>query len=157
LVLDAQAWQRAIELLQEQGGTLVRQGRRETLRTLSERIPQEAKANAAQLDYWLGVASMIDDERRALPHFSRAVEQFLARGDGAMACLAAAQAVLAINLSWNSNIDGLAWVRRLFALLPHADALSEGERLTVSGAMLRSATMDETYAADGEITAAEVE
>jgi DNA-binding SARP family transcriptional activator len=157
LLLDAHAWERAVELVESHGAALLRQGRRETLRAFVDRLPEQARNAAPRIDYWLGVASMIDDERRALTHFERAHSGFIVRADEPSACLAAAQAVLAIHLSWNSSIDGVAWVRRLLALQPHADTLPEGDRLTVATAMIRGASMDETYRADDAVSIAEAE
>jgi len=157
LLLDAQSWERATGLVETHGAALLRQGRRETLRAFADRLPEATRHGAPRIDCLLGIASMIDDERRALTHFERAHAGFIARGDEASACLAAAQAVLAIHLSWNSSIDGVTWVGRLLALLPQADALPEGERLTVSTAMIRSASMDETYRADDAASIAEAE
>jgi DNA-binding SARP family transcriptional activator len=157
LLLDARDWKPAIELIETQGATLLRQGRRETLRAFVDRLPKPSKDAAPKIDYLLGVACMIEDERRALLHFERAHERLLARGEKATACLAAAQAILALHLSWNSNIGGKTWVKRLSELLPYADALAEDERLAVSTAMLHATSMDETYTTDDAATSAEVD
>lgn len=157
LFLDAEAWAQVIELLAVHGRALLQQGRRATLRSHAERLPAPAKDAAPKLDYWLGVASMIDDEALALHHFERAHRQFVAQGDIASACLTAAQAVLAIHLSWNTNAGGLEWMKRLDRSTPAARVLATGDRFLVSTALLRAAMMDETYRVDEASVAAEVE
>jgi len=157
LCLDAVAFERAAQLLCARARTLLQQGRRATLRAFVERVPAALAAERPWLDYWLGVASMIDDEPRALHHFERAYRQFMTHGDAASACLVAAQAVLAIALSWNTNAGGPEWVQRLDQATGAAATLSAGDRFLVSTGLLRAAVMDETYRVNEASVTAEVE
>jgi LuxR family transcriptional regulator, maltose regulon positive regulatory protein len=157
LCLDAGAWERAVALVCEQARGLVRQGRRVTLRVFAGRIPRATAVLHPWLDYWLGVASMIDDATVALEHFERAWTAFTGSSDSDAACLTAAQAVLGIHMSWATNVGGFIWVKRLDRSPAALTSLGQSDRLRVTAALVRAAAMDDTYRVNEESIAIAVE
>lgn len=157
LYLDAADFERASALICAQARTLLQQGRRATLRALAERVPESVANDAPWLDYWLGVAGMIDDRAVALAHFERAYTRFAAAGETPAMGLVAAQATLAIYMSWATHAGGLQWVKRLAQSSAGIGALAPSDRLRVTTAILRAGEMDETYRADDESIAVAVE
>jgi len=157
LSLEAEAWEYAAALVCGQARTMLQQGRRGTLRAFAARIPVATAVLHPWLDYWLGVASMIDDLTSAREHFERAYAAFVAAGESSAACLVTAQAVLGIHMSWASNVGGLLWVKRLDQLAAARNALAPSDRLRVMAALLRAAAMDETYRVNEESIAIAVE
>jgi LuxR family transcriptional regulator, maltose regulon positive regulatory protein len=157
LCLDVENFERAADLLSAGARTILQQGRRETLRTWIQQLPAALLQSHPWLDYWQGVASMIDDEARATAHFERAHAGFTAAGDAAAGCLTAAQAFLAIHMSWDTHVGAIPWIKRLDQSPSSAASLMPGDRLRVSTALLRAAAMGETYRADEQAVATHVE
>ena len=157
LCLDAEDFDRALELLCSGARTILQQGRRETLRLWIQQLPTALVDANPWLAYWQGVASMIDDEATATAHFERAHAGFTAAGDTAAACLASAQAFLAIHMSWDTHVGALPWIKRLEESASAATSLAPGDRLRVSTALLRAGSMGETYRADEEAVATHME
>ena len=156
LCIAAGAPERAAELLCAHAPTLLRQGRRETLRTWVQQLPASVADARPWLHYWQGVASMIDDEALATVHLERAHAGFIAVGDAAAACLTAAQAILAIHMSWDTHSGASLWIGRLTASAAASASLAPGDRMRVATACLRAASMDETYRVDDEAVATDV-
>ena len=150
LCLDGGDFDRATDLLCAQAPSLIQQGRRATLRSFAQRIPVAIATRQPWLDYWLGVAGMVDDHTVALKHFERAHVEFTASNDMPAVCLNAAQALLAIHMSWATNVGGAAWVERLNRSATAANVLAPGHQLRVTAALLRAAAMDETYRVNEE-------
>jgi len=157
LSLEAEAWEYAVELVCGRARAMLQQGRRATLRAFAASIPIATRLLHPWLDYWLGVASMIDDLTLAREHFERAYAAFLASGESSAACLVAAQAVLGIHMSWATNVGGLLWVKRLDQSATALNSLAPSDRLRVMAALLRAAAMDETYRVNEESIAVAVE
>jgi LuxR family maltose regulon positive regulatory protein len=153
----AEAWERAAEQLERQARSLLQQGRRATLLGLVQALPQQIAGQSPWLDYWLGVASMIDDAATACGHLERAYAGFAAASDRPAMSLTAAQAVLAIHMSWGSHVGTATWLERLDQTTCAATHLGTGDRLRVATAVVRSAGMTATYRVNEASVAAVVE
>ncbi|MGE5090355.1 MAG: hypothetical protein ACM3QY_14600, partial [Candidatus Levyibacteriota bacterium] len=158
LALDGGLWDAAAEALERHAPVLIRQGRRATLLAAAGRLPDAARAAHPDLYYWMGVARMIDDEQSACSWFEQALHGYELRGDRARMLLTAAQAVLAIHMSWHSYLTQDVWLQRLAAHDPQVSApLPESDRLRIATALLRSMGMGERYTVDDVATSRLVE
>jgi LuxR family transcriptional regulator, maltose regulon positive regulatory protein len=157
LFIDAQAWQRAAEQVEHRAQTLLQQGRRATLLSFVGAIPPEVVADYPWLHYWMGVATMIDDAATACGHFERAYAGFAVTSDPAAMSLTAAQAVLAIHMSWGTHVGTAAWLERLDQTACAVSMLRASDRLRVATAAVRAAGMTSTYRVNEASVAAVVE
>jgi DNA-binding SARP family transcriptional activator len=154
LALDGGLWDLAATALIRHAATLIRHGRRATLLEAAGRLPDHERAGHPELAYWLGVACMIEDEQAACSWFEQAHRAFALRGDGARMLLTAAQAVLAIHMSWHSYVGKDIWLQRLAACQPGlAAALSPSDKLRIATASLRAAGMGDRYTIDSDTIA----
>lgn len=144
----------AAPMLERHAPTLVAQGRRATLQGAARRLSEPWPAPFPELAYWIGVTHMIGDEQEACRWFERAYVEFTRAGDRGRAQLAAAQAVLAIHMSWHTYVIKDTWLARLAQFGPDAaTALSSAERIRIATARLRAAEMDDAGAFDASDTA----
>jgi LuxR family transcriptional regulator, maltose regulon positive regulatory protein len=158
LALDGGLWNLAADALEQHAPALIRQGRRVTLLQSAGRMPAAERAAHPKLVYWMGVASMVDDERSACARFEQAYAAFTLRGDRAQMLLTASQAVLAIHLSWHSYVAKDIWLERLAAHAAEvAASLSDSDRLRIATAMLRATEMGPRHAIHDETTTRLVE
>jgi len=157
LFVDAHAWGRAAEQLESRARVMLQQGRRATLNLFVNGLPSAIVAERPWLIYWLGVAAMIDDAASACRHFGRAYEGFAAAGNSPAKTLTAAQAVLAIHMSWNTHVGAEIWVGRLGQSASATTGLSPSDRLRVATALIRAAGMTSEYRVNDAAVAAEVE
>lgn len=157
LFTAAEAWERVAEQLEHRARTLLQQGRRATLLGFVQAMPQRVAGQSPWLDYWLGVATMIDDAATACRHLERAYQGFAAAADRPAMSLAAAQAVLAIHMSWGTHVGTATWLERLDQTAPVASTLVASDRLRVATAVVRAAGMTATYRVNEASVAAVVE
>ena len=151
LLLDAEAYEHCGRLLADHGRALVTQGRSATLADAARRLPATAIAAHPRIELWVGSARMSEDARSACRHFEAAYTGLCADDDPAFACLAAAQAVLAIHMSWQNHSGGAAWMERLQSGLASAPALPPSDRLRVGTALLRAAGMSDVYRVNDDL------
>ncbi|HSQ81630.1 MAG TPA: BTAD domain-containing putative transcriptional regulator [Casimicrobiaceae bacterium] len=153
LALDGSAWELAAETLERHAPALIGQGRRATLQESAVRIPEAERSLHPKLLYWMGVARMIDDERSACAWFEQAHRVFEQDGERAQMMLTAAQAVLAIHLSWHSHVAKDIWLERLASHEPEVAApLSDSDRLRITTATLRATEMGARHATHDQTT-----
>ena len=100
---------------------------------------------------------MIDDTTTACAHFERSYMRFAEAGERPAMALAAAQAVLAIHMSWSTQAGAAPWLQRLEACAAAAADLPPGDRLRVATAVVRSAGMGAEYRVNEASVAAEVQ
>lgn len=144
----------AAPLLAQHAPTLVAQGRRATLQDAARRLSVPWPAPYPELAYWIGVTHMIGDEQEACRWLERAWVEFTRAGDDGRARLAAAQAVLAIHMSWHTYVVKDTWLERLARSdASVCAALSRGEMIRIATARLRAAEMDDSGALDPVDTA----
>lgn len=142
LALDQQMWDCAAQALLQHAPALIGQGRRVTLQEAVRRLPEAWQVRYPMLAYWLGVTHMVADESEACRWFDRAHAQFARIGDRARAQLTAAEAVLAIHMSWHTYVGKDLWLDRLAECGPEpAPTLTARERTRVATARLRAAEM----------------
>lgn len=79
-LIAAQAWPEALQLVIEQAGRFVAQGRTAMLRDALLSIP-ERRRESAQAWYWLGFCELSIDPAHALQHFERAQRGYQAEKD----------------------------------------------------------------------------
>jgi LuxR family maltose regulon positive regulatory protein len=157
LLLDAAAFERCAQLLIEHGRLLVQQGRRATLADAVRRLPAAVLAASPHIEYWLGTARMIDDAEGACRHFEAAYRGFRGAGSDSLAYLTIAQAVLAIQTSWQNHSGAAIWLERLATEAARRDALAPSDRLRVATAQIRATTMGEVYRVNDSEVAAQAE
>ncbi|HWP57960.1 MAG TPA: BTAD domain-containing putative transcriptional regulator [Candidatus Acidoferrales bacterium] len=102
LLRNAQDWQALADLSCRHAGSLLAQGRAQTLEDWLSPIPRAKFEEIPWLLYWRGVAMLQVDPARALPLFEDAFPLFRARKDLAGALLSWCGAVDAILVDWTA-------------------------------------------------------
>lgn len=116
-LIDASAWDAALQLLLAQAGRLVAQGRTATMRGWILALPAAMRAGAPA-SYWLGCCELASQPAEALRHLERARSGFVAAADQRGLFLTAAAAADAITFL-GANLDALApWMPGLESYAP---------------------------------------
>jgi DNA-binding SARP family transcriptional activator len=116
-LIEAQAWDEALCLLEAQAGALVAQGRTATLRGWILALPQPLH-EGAKVSYWLGYCELANQPGDALRHLERAHQGFMREADPRGAFFTAAAAADAI-IFLGANLDALAsWLPQLLSYAP---------------------------------------
>ncbi len=116
-LIEAQAWDEAMDLLAAHAGQFVAQGRSAVIGEAILRMPQAWRARPLAC-YWLGFCQLATDPRAALEHLRHAHRGFRASGDAQGEFDVAAAAADAI-IFLGSNYDALApWMPVLEAQAP---------------------------------------
>jgi len=117
LLIEAQAWDEAMDLLAAHAGQFVAQGRSAVIGEAILRMPEAWRARPLGC-YWLGFCQLAADPRAALEHLRQAHRGFQASGDLQGEFEVAAAAADAI-IFLGSNYDALApWMPILEAQAP---------------------------------------
>lgn len=117
LLIEAQAWDQAVHLLEAQAVALVVQGRTATLRGWILALPQLLR-EGAKVSYWLGYCELAGQPSDALRHLERAHQGFMHEADPRGAFFTAAAAADAI-IFLGANLDALApWLPQLVSYAP---------------------------------------
>ncbi|MFV2082460.1 MAG: hypothetical protein ACC669_11425, partial [bacterium] len=87
LLLDAQAWERAVELILTQAQIMVTQGRVQTLLEWIEALPEQVKEEVPWLSYWKGVCCFQMARPESREWLKKSYTGFKATGDRAGALL----------------------------------------------------------------------
>jgi ATP/maltotriose-dependent transcriptional regulator MalT len=106
LLRQAGAWDDLAQLALESAERMIATGRARTLARWIEGLPPDAADRRPALSYWLGVALLPSDPRRARRELERSLPRFLEQGDPAGAYLAWAAGVETFIWEW-ADFTGL--------------------------------------------------
>lgn len=120
LHLEIDNWRDASALILKQAPELLATGRRQTLQRWVATLPDEFVAALPWLRYWLGMALLGGDPRKAQAVFDGAFASFLQQGDRRGQLLAAGGYVEAVLLAWGDLSPGLTWLPVIERLLADA-------------------------------------
>ena len=143
LTLQAEAWERAKDLILKRAEPILAQGRRATFIDWCTKLPPNEMN--AWLFYWLGVAHMPDDAA-AERWLSQAWSAFEEAGDERGQALTASRAVLVKTDSWRTHEGLSVWLRRTLDILERGlPKLPKEEELLARIGIVRALTFADDY------------
>ena len=110
LYCDAERWSEASELLVAMAPALIGQGRWQTVKEWSSRLPRTVQLGNPWIDYWLAMALEPIEPRNARELLKRAFETFKDRGDDIGAMMSAAGILDTIYTEFASFVEMDYWI-----------------------------------------------
>jgi LuxR family maltose regulon positive regulatory protein len=142
LLIDAEEFDGALELLLTQAPAFLAQGRSRTLLELFGRLPESVCAATPWCSHWRGLATLAFDPAAARTLFATGFDQFKARGDltGMLYCWSSL--VETVFFEWDNFLQLDPWIEWLAGVAPEDLARQEPALgLRIASAMLAAQTM----------------
>lgn len=136
--LDAQAWDEAVRLIEQDAARLLSQGRWQTLRNWIEALPVTSLQNSPWLFYWLGRALIPTSHTEARKNLEIAITLFHDRGDVIGELLSASAIVWSLFLEARATEQFKSWIPVLDGMLAQRPEFPSAaiEMTIVSASML---------------------
>jgi ATP/maltotriose-dependent transcriptional regulator MalT/DNA-binding SARP family transcriptional activator len=117
LLVEAQAWPEAVQILLQHAKSRVEQGQFQTLQAWINRIPEAVQTEVPWIGFWKGVCTLFQDPPAARRDLKIAYEQFAKQGDGLGKMMAAIATIESYYLGWERIREIGPWVDIMLDLL----------------------------------------
>lgn len=131
LLLQAREWQSAIDLMLANAGTLIEQGRAQTLSRWLRAVPESVRTTHAWLLYWMSFCDLLVNPAEARNVLQRALELFESQDDAAPLIRCWCGIIDSFLIEWKDLGHVRPWVNRFHSFTsnrpqPHPTVMADG-------------------------------